>query len=241
MRAAGLLAALSLSPALPAASITYVGVITDRTNYQAAPRLGTLGFWFPQFNAPKPCTDRPTSENERNALPSWAGPLVHLDSVFDRRFFERTFSQDGPCRSQGGFATYNLFTLPDGERGRSGIILDPHAAGNTSNTVNRIKLGPGTPPSFLLRVVVDNTGGSHNAIGRIRARGRTGKIDIEPDTVPVPGPSGFNGIADIYTFRFDGFTSGDFIKLQFIGQPGSAKAGSSGGASFGGLLFDPVP
>jgi hypothetical protein len=203
--------------------------------------MGRLGYWFPQFSAPAPCADRPTNENERNALPSWAGPLVHLNSVFDLNFPRRTFSQDGPCRSKGGEPAFNFLTLPDGEVGRSGIILDPHAAANTSNSVNRIRLEAGTPSSFLLRIVVDTTGGKHNAIGRIRARGHHAGTDVEPDTAAVPGTVGFNGIADVYTFRYDGFTGGDFIKIQFIGMPGSAKDGGSGGASFAGIMFDPAP
>jgi len=233
--------ALAMASVLHAATITYIGKITDRTDFQAPPKMGTLGYWFPQFNAPGAVSDRPTNENERNGLPSWAGPLVHLNTVVDLRFPSRTFSQDGPCRSKGGVPTFNLFTLPSGEVGRSGIILDPHAAGNTSNAVNRIKLGAGTPSSFYLRVVVDNTGGKHNAITRLRARGHHVGADVEPDTFPVPGTAGFNGIADVYTFRYDGFTSGDFIKIQFAGMPGSAKEAGSGGASFAGIMFDPAP
>ncbi len=235
------LASLATVAVLPAASITYVGKTTDRTDFHAPPKLGTLGSWFPQFNSPKAVSDRPTNEGERNGLPSWAGPLVHLNSVFDLSFPSRTFSQDGPCRSVGGFATFNLFTLPNGEVGRSGIIFDPHAAGNTSNSVNRIKLGNGTPSSFYLRIVVDNTGGRHNAISRIRARGNHAGGDLEPNTFPAPGAGGFNGIADVYTFRYDGFTAGDFIKIQFNGMPGDAKNGGAGGGSFAGLMFDPAP
>jgi hypothetical protein len=241
MFAFAVLALLVVVADLRSATITYVGKTTDRTDFHAEPRLGVLGYWFPQFNAPAPVTDRPTNENERNRLPPWAGPLVHLNTVFDMNFPRRTFSQDGPCRSAGGFPEFNLFTLPDGEVGRSGIILDPHAAGNTSNAVNRIMLGKGTPASFYLRIVVDNTGGKHNAIARIRARGQHVDKLVEPDTFPSPGAAGFNGIADVYTFRFDGFTPGDFIKIQLAGTPGPAKDGGSGGGSIAGILFDPVP
>lgn len=236
-----ILAVLCTVTGVRGATITYVGKTTDRTDFQAPPKMGVLGYWFPQFNAPAAVADRPTNEGERNRLPSWAGPLVHLDSVFDMNFPKRTFSQDGPCRSAGGFPEFNLFTLPDGEPGRSGIILDPHAAGNTSNTVNRIMLGAGTPASFYLRLVVDNTGGKHNAISRIRARGQHGKTAVEPDTFPAPGAAGFNGIADVYTFRYDGFVAGDFIKIQMVGTPGPAKDGGAGGGSIAGILFDPVP
>lgn len=234
-----LFALTGASGAMTGATITFVGKITDRTDFHAAPKLGTLGYWFAAFGRSKPELDLPTDSAEVNALPAWAGPLVHLDSVFSAKFPIRTFSQDGPCRARGGLPDFNVFTLPNGRTGRSGIILDPHAAGNTSNTVNRIRLGPGTPSSFYLRVVVDNTSGKHNAIGRIRARGNHAGRDIEPETYAIPGHDGFNGIADVYTFRFDGFVAGDFIKLQLAGMPND-KTRDADGASFAGLLFDPA-
>lgn len=49
------------------------------------------------------------------------------------------------------------------------------------------------------------------------------------------------GIADVYTFRYDGFGNGDYIKIQFNGESSSSNNGGSGGASFAGLLFDFVP
>jgi len=232
---------LAMGVMLPAATITYIGKTTDRTDFQAAPKMGTLGYWFPQFNPSSARSDKPTDQNERNGLPSWTGPLVHINAIFDPGFSHRSFSYDGPTRSKGGYATFNMFTLPSGEVGRSGILLDPYAADNSSNTVNRIRLGAGTPSSFYLRIVVDNTGGKHNAISRIRARGNHGGNDVEPDTFPVPGSAGFNSVADVYTFRYDGFAAGDFIKIQFNGMPGDVRNGGSGGASFAGIMFDPAP
>ena len=45
----------------------------------------------------------------------------------------------------------------------------------------------------------------------------------------------FNGITDVYTFRYDNFVAGDFIKIQInSGVPGEA-------ASIGGIMFDVVP
>jgi len=231
---------VSLS-SLQAASITYVGVDYDQTNFQTGLDYGNAGYWFPQFNASSARSDKPTDENERNALPSWAGPMVHMELWQVWKFPNRTFSQDGPARSKGGLSAWNSFTLPDGETGLSGIILDPFANGSTNNTVNRIKLKSGTPRSFYLRIVVDNTGCKHNSINRIRARGNKGGADIDPNTFPSPGAACFNGIADVYTFRYDGFGPGDFLKIQFNGTPGSSKNGGSGGASFSGLMFDLAP
>ena len=44
-----------------------------------------------------------------------------------------------------------------------------------------------------------------------------------------------NGSPDVYTFRYDGFASGDIIKLQL----NSGVAGEQ--ASIAGFMFDPVP
>ncbi len=222
----------------PAAEITYVGVDLDQTNFQTGLDYGNAGCWFPQFNASSARSKKPTDQNERNALPAWAGPMVHMLPHEVWKFPNRTFSQDGPTATKGGIAAWNEFTLPNGETGRSGIILDCFAASSTNNTVNRIVLGPATPSRFLLRIVVDNTAGEHNAINRIRARGNHDGVDINPPSFPAPGQEGFNGIADVYTFRFQGFDDGDFIKIQFNGMPGKCDDGGSGGASFAGLLFD---
>jgi hypothetical protein len=44
-----------------------------------------------------------------------------------------------------------------------------------------------------------------------------------------------NGNTDIYTFRYDGYVAGDFIKIQLnSGVDGEAPG-------FGGLMFDVVP
>ena len=226
------------TPAPPPTAVTFVGVDLDVTDFQSGVDYGNAGFWFPQFDASSPRTDKPTDENDRNGLPVWAGPMTHMEIYEIWKFPQRTFSQDGPTRSAGGFSSWNTFTLPDGDTGLSGIVFDPHAADNTSQTVNRINLGPGTPSTFFLRIVVDNTDLRHNPINRIRARGEHGGVSIEPASFPSPGMAGFNGIADVYTFRYDGFVDGDFIKIQFNGMPGSTNNGGVGGSSFAGLLFD---
>jgi len=216
---------------LRAASIIYLGVIYDQTDFDQL-NIGNAGYWFPQFNAPNPVEGRPTGENARDALPAWAGPLNHATSIFDPNFATRTFSQDGPARSKGGQPAWNTFTLPDGEVGPSGAIVDPHTSGNSNNTINRIQLNSGVPATFYFHVVTDNTNFDHDPTNRLRARGNAGGLDIEANTYPQTANLIFNGIADVYTFRYDGFAAGDFIKLQLNGD--AAKEG----ASFGGLLFD---
>jgi hypothetical protein len=227
---------------LRAQTITYIGVLYDQTNFDRL-HIGNSGYWFPQFDASMPVAGRPTGENARDALPSWAGPLNHATaSIPDLPFFPtRTFSQDGPARSKGGQPAWNTFTLPDSEVGLSGAIVDPFTAGNSNNTINRIQLNAGVPSTFYFHVVTDNTNFEHDPTNRLRARGNTGEIapglgggvDIEANTFPQTADLVFNGIADVYTFRYDGFSGGDFIKLQLNGDPPP-----KGGASFGGLLFD---
>jgi len=215
-----------------AASITFVGVIYDRTDLELL-NIGRAGYWFPQFDAASPVSGRPTSENERNALPAWAGPLNHVTSIFDPSFSTRTFSQDGPARSKGGQADWSTVRLPNGETGLSGAIVDPHTRGNSNNTINRIQLGAGVPSTFYFHILTDNTNFDHDPTNRLRARGDVGGSNLAADFFPVTANLAFNGIPDIYTYRYDGFSPGDFIKLQLNGDPAP-----KGGASFGGLLFD---
>lgn len=219
-----------------AQSVTYASRTVDVSNFD--PRLGgeaigQAGYWMANFAAPRPCYNQPTNESQRSALPSWAGPVYHVPPLIN--FFWRTFSLDGPCLSAGGFPTWANMTLPNGEHGISGAIVDPKAAGNDNNSINRISLNIGVPSSFYFHIVVDNTAGQYSAINKIRARGEHAGQDISPDKYPQPGMKAFNGVPDVYTFRFDNFTAGDFIKVQFNGQPASSPYP---GASFAGFMFD---
>ena len=130
---------IAVHKANAAATITFVGVIRDRTDFKRL-NIGKAGYWFPQFGAKNPVAGRPTGENARDALPLWIAPLNHVTSLLDPAFKTRTFSQDGPARSKGGQPKWNKFTLPDGKTGFSGAIVDPFARKNTNNTINRIQL-----------------------------------------------------------------------------------------------------
>ena len=233
----------------PARTITYVGATYDRPDL---PQLGVgrAGSWFPRFASPSPVSGRPTGEGARPNLPSWIAPFNHTTGPADPGcdaagllvgctpgYLFRTFSQDGPARSAGGHAGWSTLTLPDGTTGSSGAIVDPQTRANTNNTINRIQLRTGTPASFLVHVLTDNTALQFDPAGLLVARGNIGPADsdlqIEPGTHPGPDQLVFNGVPDVYTFRFDGFVAGDYVKLRLNGGPASV-----GGASFGGLLFD---
>jgi hypothetical protein len=227
------------SSLLSAKSISYVGVAYDQTNFgSGALDIGRAGYWFPQFAAAGPVAGRPTDENDRDSLPSWAGPLNHATSPLDPGFSTRTFSQDnGGVRSKGGDPSWNTFTLPDGETGLSGAIVDPQTVNNSNNTINRIFLNSGAagdalPSSFLVHIVTDNTGGGHDPVNRLRPRGE-GPTQADVSVQLGAADLSFNGTADVYTFRYDGWAAGDWIKLQLNG--------GAGGASIAGVLFDVVP
>mmetsp|Transcript_47675 Transcript_47675/g.94368 ORF Transcript_47675/g.94368 Transcript_47675/m.94368 type:complete len:239 (+) Transcript_47675:27-743(+) len=222
-------------PACQAATITFLGVESDVVDYSG---LGKEGFWFPGFACSSYEFEKPTNFSEYNGLPHWAGPLKHIERWELKEYVNRSFSMDGPCSTICGDSSFNLITLPDGTEGSSGIIVDPAADENSNNSVNRIALNTDTPSSFILSIMVDNCNKQHSAINRISARGEHLGESIEPDASPEPGCSAFNGIADIYRFRYDGFQGGDYIKIKFNGQAGTVAEG--GGASFGGLLLDVI-
>lgn len=215
-----------------AKTITFLGKTADTTNYSSTGmNIGKAGFWFPQFNASTAgggVTGQLTDDNDRNSLPSWA--LMN----FTRDFSDptRTFSLDsGGVYSEGGDPAWNLFTLPDDEVGLSGSVVDPQTKNNSNNTVNKIILSAGVPQSFLLHIVVDNTNGEHDPASRLEARAETPAIDNRINTTVAD----FNGIADVYTFKYDGWLATDFIKLRL----NSGVIGEAAG--FAGLMFDVVP
>lgn len=251
--AAGAALAIALRPAGAAPqlgagrSIAYLGAAYDHEDLLHL-RLGTSGFWFPQFDAPAPVTGRPTRENAHASLPAWVAPLNHWSGLFDTGctpeevaagclpgFPFRSFSQDGPARSAGGFPDWSILTLPDGVRGRSGAIVDPATADNRNNTVNRVQLKGGVPAVFYVSVVTDNTARAFDPARTLVLRGNVGLIDTDPTQVePVTEPGAcdrvFNARPDVHVFRVEGFRAGDYLKLR-LGGTGTP-------ASFGGLLFD---
>jgi hypothetical protein len=219
-------------------TIAFVGVQYDQTDFSnTGLNIGQAGYWFPQFNAASPVSNRPTNENDRNALPSWA-PINFTTDPADPT---RTFSLDnGGVKSEGGDPTWNPLKLPNGEMGLSGSVVDPQTVNNSNNTINKIVLTPGVagdplPQSFLLHIVVDNTNHEHDPVNRIRPRGE-GPTTSDTSVTLTPGSAAFNGIADVYTFRYTNWVANDFIKLQLSGAAPPAT-----GAGFAGLMFDVVP
>jgi hypothetical protein len=198
--------------------------------------LGDAGFWFAQFNAANPISGAAVDNNDRNSLPSWVQPNFNTGDVPNYSFSATT-------TSKGGQPSWAVMTLPDGEVGLSGAIVDSNSANNSSSIISKINLGPGTPSKFRLYLVTDNTNGDHDMAGasaRIRIRGEhpVGN-DINPigivGNIPAGAQANFNTIPDIYSYLFTDFVPGDLFKLQI-------HSGTSGEAgSIAGIMFDVVP
>lgn len=226
-----ILGLLFASPAVAQKTIMPAGITLDTTDYSAAgANLGTAGFWFTNFNSNTPNTGSPVDFNHVNQLPGWVQP------DFDPMSPGYSFGTDaGGVTSSGGHTPWNFLTLPDSTNGLSGSLVDPGAVNNSNNTVKRIVLGPGTPSSFLMHVVVDNTNNEHNPANRIRGRAESADGIFDEDFRYNTSPGDFNGIADVYSFQYDGWEDGDFIKIQLNSGVDMIAPG------FAGLMFDVVP
>lgn len=252
-------------------AITYVGAFRDRHDL-ARLGLGSAGSWFPQFDASAPVAGA-TNDNVRDALPSWVAAFNHTTGPADPGCSEpdalargclptynfRTFSQDGPVRSEGGHEHWARLRLPSGACGRAGAVVDPKTYSasqdypdptglvfpaadapepTNNNTINRIQLQDGVPARFHVGVVVDTTGGDYDP-GVVEIRGNVGLVDhreeladsqVESDSRPSTADLAANGTPDVHVFRVDHFQPGDYLKLRLRGIDSPA--------SFGGLLFD---
>jgi hypothetical protein len=211
--------------------ISFVGANVDQTDYSPTGlNYGQAGFWFPQFNAQAPVTNALVDNNHVSQFPSWVLPDFNKANAG----YSWALGGAGDAYSEGGNTAWNTLKLPNGQTGLSGSLVDPGTANNSNNSIRSLLLGPGTPASFILRVVVDNTAGMHNPDSRLRARGeRTGTFDVSGPNDPAP--STYNGTADVYSFTYAGFQSGDIIKLQLNSGNAANRAGIAG------LMFDVVP
>lgn len=219
---------MALAQAASAQSITFVGKTSDVTNFSpSGTNMGTAGYWFAQFNAQAPITSAAVNNNDRNTLPSWLTPNFNTASP-DYSFGSTVFSR-------GGETSWNTFTLPNGEVGLSGSLVDPQSTNNSNNTMPKLLLGAGAPSTFLMSVVVDNANGQVLDAGRIRARAQNPSGSISIDQNQNPGAAGFNGTADVYTWEYTGWQPGDWLKIQ----TNSGTVGIPGG--FSGMMFDVVP
>jgi hypothetical protein len=214
-------------------TITFVGKTADTTDYSpTGMNVGTAGFWFPQFNAQSFVTNQAVNNNQVNQFPSWI--LPNFNSADTTANTGYSFSSTD--YSEGGDPNWNTLKLPNGVTGLSGELVDSNTANNTNNTISQLLLGPGTPYEFLMHIVVDNTATTnlHRDAGRVEARGAfpPPANGTNVNNQQTPGLAGFNGVADVYTFRYTGWGPDEILKVRL----NSGIVGERGGIA--GLMFD---
>ena len=239
-------------------SITYRPDLNliDTTDYSG---LTVDGYWFANFDTANLETGQPVGQNAVNALPSWA---QQLNNTFDPDPNTSMYSWDdelvvqtgmlvNAAESIGGNTAFNTLTLPDGTTGLSGQAITTFEAGQTGqsrNLLSDLVLGPGTPSSFLLYVVVDNEdANTGTGVRRVKAR-----IDDDPDLGVPPdteadtsnGIDGTrNNIADVYAFRYDNMTDGMQMRIQLrnTNSPINDDASTILGAGMAGFMLVNIP
>jgi hypothetical protein len=219
-------------PSIQAGTISFNGAInpaspthSDATDYSATGvDLGWAGYIFFNWDQDSPSIGAAVDANVNNQLPSWVVPN------FDTNDADYSFGD--LVTSSGGIFQWNTLKLPGSEVGLSGSMIDPEADDNANNSIDQLWLGAGVPKSFLMHVVVDTTLGAHDPIKRLRARAESAD-GLTDDDVKLENLT-FNGIADVYTFRYDDWEAGDFIKVQL----NSGVAGIDPGIT--GIMFDTI-
>lgn len=228
------------------ATVRYVGKITDVTDFSAATGLdlGKYGYYFPQFGQSTPKSKRTAKDNMRFSKPVWqgdwefkvfeqcGGKFCNLFSP-DAGVFDVTQGEEGIgvySESNGDAWAHIKFT---GGEGNSGTIVDESANGNSNNTVNHIRMKADAPADFCMSILTDNTANEHDIRGGLAARiGWYQDENLEAGTAKVPaGDLVYNGVPDLYVFKFSNMTADDFIKIRLNGGDGNDPG-------FGGLMFD---
>ena len=230
-------------------TVTAIGIDKDALDYSdAGLDYGNDGYWFANFDTGAPESLQPVEQNDADTLPSWM-TLVHDINNADYSW-ANSEENVGPtpftpsATSTGGVAGFNRLTLPDGTVGLSGQAVDSAEAGNqgqSNNIIQNLLLGPGTPPDFILRVVVDNEDfNTLTDVRRVKARlsGPGVPADTEDDNGndPLGAP---NNEADVYNFRYLGVSDGQLLKIQL--RTSNTPGASAFGTGMAGFMIDVIP
>ncbi len=219
--------------------LEYVGK-QQRSNFYG-PGWGAHLMYFPAFNMVNATENLPTDHaNSVESTPQFKD-LKHASEVqTPSDWAARTFTLDdslsavvdallnGNAESvgtatAGGYSSWPLFTLPTGQTGRSGSTYDPYSKDNSSNIINKLVVNTNQLKAFCLNVITDNTNGKFNPNLRINAQSDV--LDVE---VPA-GDLVFDGVPDVYTFKYRGFEAGDRVKLKIKASNAMTKGGGFGG------------
>jgi len=201
------------------------------TDYSdAGLNLGNDGFVFFNWDAPAPTQGvynfpDTITQNINDQLPAW------LSFDYDPSSANYSFGDDPgeETFAKGGEASWATLTLPDGDNGLSGALVDPRAAGNSNNTFNSLVVGAGAPSSFWISFVTDNTNGEHDPDARFRPREDADGANVRLNNIPS-----LDGAPDVYSILYSDIVVGDVLKLQL-------RSGSTLEApSIAGFMVDTV-
>jgi hypothetical protein len=210
-----------------AQTITYVGKqsLTDFTG------LGQHLQYWPLFGRTSPQTARRTDDEDCIELTPDFADFKHHYLPDGRTFSNDALGSPIGTKTRGGYAAWPMFTLPDGRVGRSGTFYDESNIDNKNNTVNQIRINVPTLTEFCLNLITDNTNGEHDPNVLLEARSDTVDLSLEghPDLT-------FDGVTDMYTFRYRGMTEDNVFKVRF---ECSAASGCQG-AGLGGFMVSHI-
>lgn len=210
-----------------AQTITYVGKqsLTDFTG------LGQHLQYWPLFGRTSPQTARRTDDEDCIELTPDFADFKHHYLPDGRTFSNDALGSPIGTKTRGGYAAWPTFTLPDGRTGRSGSFYDESNIDNKNNTINQIRINVPTLTEFCLNLITDNTNHEHDPDVLLEARSDTVNLSLEghPDLT-------FDGVTDMYTFRYRGMKEDDVFKVRFE----CSSASGCQGAGLGGFMVSDI-
>lgn len=215
-------------------ALTYVGKRSNITDFTG---LGQHLYYFPLFGLTSPETGRRT--DDRDAYHQGVFREFQHHRLLD--LDTRTFSPDAGgsplgVKARGGYASWPIFTLPDGTVGRSGTVYDDHTLDrNSNNTINQVITRYDEPSDFCLNIITDNTAGEHDPDHRLEARLDSGGTEIDVNLAGHPDFT-FDGKPDMYTFLYEGMNDDERFKIRIS----TSRTSSGRGAGFGGVMVSDV-
>ena len=199
--------------------------------------------------------------------PDFANFTHHSPNDIQRRTFSPDAGGDPVgVKAAAGDSSWAVLMLPDGRTGLSGTLYDDHALAQSNSFVNRMRINSPELNEFCLNVVVDNTAGRFGLNDLVPGIDSDGRALEYPDVAieaRSDGPStesvklvhvaddrvgevgerlhavlDFDGVPDVYTFRYMGMQEGDEVKIRIRGS--ASTVGAESGPGVGAILVSHI-
>lgn len=213
--------------------IVYVKKDSDIRDFTG---LGHYLYYFPAFDLDEP-DDFHRTDVDAAYFNGYFRQFVHHALL---SFNTRTFSPDAlgtplGVKARGGHASWPVFTLPSGRVGLSGTLYDDHTRQNSNNTFNQILLTEDSPSNFCLNVITDNT--NLENIPDVKLEIRSDQKSEDLNIAGHPDFS-FDGLPDMYTFRYRNMTTNGKIKIRMTTS--SSDRNPVSGAGLAGVMISHI-